>query len=791
MRARLIFSILVASLILFSLITIGYSVKWMRVEPKVVEITPGAESIVRIYVGEEVKNQRVKLTILEKPEWINYSFSIQEAKTPFLSNLTIKISNNAPIGDYIIRIGLWMGKTLLEKENITLTVRREFTPPKLYFTNYTCPSTIVVGEKIPLNLSFKYVIESEAWIRVKILLDDQVETMVEFRLYGNGSIPVYRQITAPTEPRDIMITSIIEYFNPNNGTWIISDSKACRVTVTTIPTVFKIVAKGLPSNVEVNVQILILSQGSIIERKVSSNKEYEVDLSIYQPSGILVVVEDEIILSNNTKYVAENNLREIYVEPGWTIKIQFSYSTFYLLSMRVEPNDDILKILEKDEWVKRGSSFPISAPKILQSSSKKYVLSCMSIDGKMVNDTRILEIYSPHTITYKYVEYYKLSILSKVRLPSTLSSKEYFLQDLLSYVDESSGEYWVENGEVVKIPYRRYALNDYRFVPTGFKSNLKLEIHDDSASMIVNESGFIELYYDVEVRINIFVSYSKIEKIWREEWIPIGSRYKIQLSTLLSPRTIGERIELRSFKSDLNYEFIKDRETIILEVDSPGNVEIHINRYFQVRLYSIPLLDDMYPSCIGPPDLTEWNIGEDLTEIWVLEGTPLTCYFPEKIDNQMMSVLFVKGYAGNIEYTTPGLKLFYVKEPLTIRVEYRVVRYFQLRGRTDKGVFIGGGIYPEGARVTWRVEPQEYPADGFLGLLGFRWRALNSIGVEDLYGDRVVEIMWVLTPSINSPILQFFQLTSIIILSYIAYIYHKMWRVRVKAAMQGDEDIED
>jgi hypothetical protein len=791
MRARLTFSVLVASLILFSLITTGYSVKWMRVEPKVVKITPGAESIVRIYVGEEVRNQRVKLTILEKPEWMNYSFSIQEAKTPFLSNLTIKISNNAPTGDYIIRIGLWMGKTLLEEENITLTVMPEFTPPKLYFTNYTCPLTIVVGEKIPLDLSFTYLIVSETRVRVKILLDDQVETMVEFLLHGNGSIPVYRQITAPTEPRDIMITSMIEYFDPSNGTWIISDLRACRVTVTTIPTVLKIVANGLPSNVEVNAQILVLSQGSIIERKVSSNKEYVVDLSIYQPSTILVVVEDEITLSNNTKYVAENNLREIYVEPGWTIKIQFSYSTFYLVSMKVEPNDDILKILEKDEWVKRGGSFPISAPKILQSSSKRYVLSWISVDGKMVNDTGILEVYSPQTITYRYVEYNKLGVITRVKLPSTLSSKGYFLQDLLSYVDESSGEYWVESGEVVKIPYRRYTLNDYRFLPAGFKSNLKLEIHGDSASIIVNEAGFVELYYDVEVKVNILVSYSKIEKIWREEWIPIGSQYKIQLSSLLSPRTIGERIELRSLKSDLDYEFVKDGEAIILEVDSPGNVEINIDRYFLVRVYSIPSLDKMYPSCIGPPDLTEWNLREGFTEIWVLEKTPLTCYFPEKIDNQMMSVLFLKGHAGDTEYTTPGLKSFYVKEPLTIYMEYKVVRYFQLRGRTDRGVFIGGGVYPEGAQVAWRVEPQEYPADGLLGLLGFRWRALNSIGVEDLHGDRVVEIIWVLTPSIDSPILQFLQLTSIITVSYIAYVYHKMWRIRVKGAMQGDEYIED
>jgi hypothetical protein len=784
------FSILVALLILFSLVTTCYSVKWMRIEPKVVKIVPGGESTVRIYVGEEVKNQRVKLTILEKPEWLNYSFSVQEAKTPFLSNLTLKIPNNAPIGDYIIKIGLWMGKTLLEEENITLTVMQEFIPPKLYFTNYTCPLTTVIGEKIPLNLSFKYVIESETRIRVKILLDNQVETMIEFQLYGNGSIPVYRQITTPNEPRDITITSIIEYFNPSNGTWIISDLKACIVTVTTIPTVLKIVTKGLPSNVEVDVQILILSHGSIIERKVSSNREYEVDLSIHQPSTILVVAEDEIILANNTKYVAENNLREIYIEPGWTIKIQFSYSTFYLVSTKVEPNDDILKILKKDEWIKRGNVFPISAPKILQSSSKKYVLSWISVDGRIINDTQILEIYAPHIITYKYIEYNKLSIVSKVRLPPTLSSKQYFVQDLLSYVDASSGEYWVEDGEVVKIPYRRYVLNDYRFVPAGFNSNLKLETHNDSASVIVDEAGFIELYYDVEVKINVVVIYSKIEKILGEKWIPIGSQYKIQLSTILSPRTIGERIELRSLKSDLNYEFVKDEETIILEADSPGNVEIHIDRYFLVRVYPIPLLDKMYPSCIGPPDLTEWNVGEDFTEIWVLEKTPLTCYFPEKIDNQMMSILFVKGYAGSIEYTTPGLKSFYVEKPLTIRMEYKVVRYFQLRGSTERGVFIGGGVYPEGAQVTWRVEPQEYPADGLLGLLGFRWRALNSTGVEELRGDRIVKIIWVLTPSIDSPMLQFFQLTSIIIVSYIAYIYHKMWRIRVKAAMQGDEDIE-
>ena len=790
MRRSLLLFTLVTSLILFSFFSTGYSVKWMRLEPEVVNMTPGGESIVKIYVGEGVNNQRVRLTILEKPEWVNYSFSIQEARTPFLSNLTIKISSKAPTGNYTIRIGVWMGRTLLEEEKVMLSILPEFTPPKLYFTNHTCPLTILIGEKIPLDLSFRYVIAYETRIRVKILLDEQIETMVEFQLSGNGSIPMYRQIIAPTEPRDIFITSIIEYFNPLNGTWVISESKTCRVTVTTIPTVFKIIVKGLPTNLEVNLQMLILPQGSVIERKISSNKEHEVNLSIYQPSTILVVVEDEIILSNNTKYVAENNLREIYVEPGWTITVPFSYSTLYLVSMRVEPNENILKILEKDIWIKRGSSFPISPPKIFQSSSKKYILSWISVDGKIVSDNQVLEIYSPPVITYRYIEYNKLTVISEVKLPSTVSSKEYFLQDLLSYVYESSGEYWVKSGEIVEIPYRRYTLNDYRFVPTSFESNLKIEIHGDSASVVVDEAGFIKLYYNVEVKINIGVSYSRVETIWKDEWIPLGSQYNIQLNKLLSPRTIGERIELRSFKSDLSYEYIRGEEKIILEVNSPGNVEIQIDRYFLVKIYPVPSLQKMYPSCIGPPDLTGWNRGEDFTELWVLEKTPLTCYFPEKIDDELTSILFIRGYVGDTEYTTSGLKSFYVVKPLIIRMEYKMVRYFQLRGSTDRGTFIGGGIYPERAQAAWRVEPQEYYAEGILGLLGFKWRASNPYGVEYIDGDKVVEIVWVLTPSIDSPIVQFLELTSIIMITYIAYKYRKMWKIKMRASIQGEKDVE-
>lgn len=790
MKTTIIFSVLTVSFFLIFFFYTGYSIDWVRVDPQVVKIVPGKDSIIKIYVGEEVKNQYVKLTIIETPDWLGYSFSMKEGRTPFISNLTIRVPIDALTGNYTLKIGLMKDKIMLEQEKITLMVLPRFNPPTLYFTNYTCPSTVTTGGKMSLDLSFDHIVFDEARIRVKVLLDGQLETMIEFRLSGNGSIPMYRQITVPSEPKDVMITSSIEYFDSRNNTWIVSDMKACKVTVTPIPTIIRIVVTGLPLNVEVNLHALILPEGSIIERKVSSMSEHRIILSIHQPSTIIVMVDDEIALSNGTKYVAENNLREIYVEPGWTFTLQFNYFPFYLVSTRIEPDEDILKILEKDEWVKKGRSLSISVPSIFESSSKKYVLSGIDINGEIFNDVPVLEVRAPHTITYRYLEYNKLTIVSEVKLPETISSKKYYIRDLLGYVDESVGEYWVKKGEIVKIPFRGYALGDYRFVPSGFDSYLEADLKDGLITVVVDKPGSIKLYYNIEVKLNIIVSYSSTKTLQKEEWVPIGTKYSLHLDTLLSPTTVGERLELRNLRSDLTYEFIRDNKTIIFTVDSPGKVEFQLDRYFIVKVYRVSISDEKYPLCVGPPSLTEWRSSKDFDEMWVPEKTPLTCYFPERIDDEMVSILFVKGLVGDIEYEMPGLKSFYVEKPLTIRMKYNIIEYFQLKGKTDKGVFIGEGKYPRGAKIAWRVEPQEHPCNGLLGFLGFKLRATNPYGVEDIQEDKIVEVTWVLTPSVESPIIQLLQLASIFLASYIASIYHRMWKVKVRKAMRDDEDIE-
>ncbi len=787
---RKILIILTASLFLLSFLQNGYSLDWIRVYPQIVKIAPGEEIIIKIYVGEEIKNQYVRLTILQVPVWLNYSLSLREGRTPYISYLALRVPIDAPTGNYTLTLGLLRGMTTLEQENITLTVSPRFNTPILYFTNYTCLSIVTTGEKMPLNLSFNYVVFGEARVRVRILLDEQPETMIELKLSGNGSIPMYRQITAPSEPKDVIVTSLIEYFDPTNNTWIISDSKTCKVTVTPIPTIVKIVVVGLPSNVKVSVQALILPEGSVLERVISSGGEHNIVLSIHQPSTIFVIIEDEITLSNKTKYIAENNLREIFVEPGWTITLQFSYSTFYLVSTRVEPNEEILNIIEEDEWVERGGSFSTNAPRIFESISRKYVLSGIDVNGETFNDFLVLKVQAPYTITYKYHEYSKLIIDSEVKVPDTVSSRKIYLDNLLRYVDESVGEYWVEKGGIVKIPFREYVLNNVRFVPSNFESSLKAELEDDYVVVVVDKPGYIKLYYDAEVKLDVIVSYSSIKTLRREDWVPIGTSYKLHLGSLLSPSSVGERIELGSLRSDLTYEFMKDNETIIFMVDSPGEIEVRLDRYFIVRVFTVSLSGAKYPLCLGPPSLTGWSSNEDFDEIWVPEKTTLVCYFPERIDYEDISILFVKGLVGEIEYDTPGLKSFYVDRPLTIRMQYDLIEYFQLKGNTERGVFIGEGLYPKGAKVAWRVEPPEYLCDGLLGFLGFKFKAVNPYGVEDILGDKIVEVTWVLAPSVESPMIQLLQLASVFIASYIGLIYHKMWKIKFREAIQGDGDIE-
>lgn len=790
MKNSLIFIILAILFISSSLLNSAYSVTWMKIEPKEVNVNPGGEIVIRISVGEEVRNQRVSLAILDKPSWLDYTLSIIEGKTPFISNLTIRLSDNAPIGKHNITISVWMGRTLLEEQNITLNVLPVFTPPIISFLNYTCPYTVTVGEKIALDLSFNYTVFTETRIRVRIFVNEQVETMIEFQLSGRGSIPLYRQISAPSEPGELVVKSMIEYYDSVNQTWINADSVTCKVTVTPIPTILKIATIGLPAYVKVNVQILIIPQGSLIERTITSNREHRIDLSIYQPSTLLVITEDEIIISNDTKYVAESNLREIYVEPGWTVTLQFSYTPWYLVMKKAEPEDDILKILEGSEWVRRGETFSVSAPSIIESSYKRFTLSHIELNGETLNENRKVIIDGPSLITFKYISYNKLKVVSQVRLPPTFAGKTHLIEDLLNSVDEFSGEYWIRDGELFRIPFMEYVLADYRFIPENVESNLETNLEDGSISVVVDKPGFIKLYYSIEVKVRILLIHSEVETLIREEWVPLGQRYTISLAELLSPKSIGERIELKSLKVDSEYEFLRDQEKIILNVDSPRTIELSIDRYFLVKVYTIPSSETNYPLCIGPPSITQNNSGENVSEFWVMEKTVLVCYFPERIDKERESIIFVKGFVGDQIYITPGLKSFYVEKPMSISMEYKVLKYYELKGNTYRGIFLGGGLYPEGSRVVWMIQPQEYPTDGLLSLLGFKWRAVNPFGIEEVYEDKTIDVIWVLTPSMDSPLLQFLQFTSILLISYIAWVYNRIWKSRL-LSNRGDEDYED
>lgn len=781
---------LVGVILLFSLQS-AYSINWITLNPTSIELHPGETASINLIIGGEVKDWRVRIVIPEKPRWLNYTLSRVEGVTPFTSILGIKISQDAILGNHSLKIQLWRGNTLLDEEDLRIIIKPMFTQPILNFINFSCPVSVLVDDKFSLNLSFSYSTLEKVKSRVRIFIDGELETMIELDLVGNGTIPSYRQILAPSEPKEIVVTSILEYLHPENKTWTITDQRICKISVQPIPTIVKLRVNGLPLNLKTQVQILILPKGVLIERTIQGGREYSIDVSISQSSTLLVIVQEEVQASSNIKYVAENYIRELYIEPGWRITLQFSYTPWYLLTREVEPSEEVLRILEVREWVKEGDIVDLSPPKILQTNSIMYILSRIEVDGVEYGFDEVVKISKPHNIRYRYERYYKVSVIFEPVTSSTVIKREDILKVLPSQIAEYLGDYWMKEGEKLQISFRGFTIGDLRFKPLNIESNLIMgRLDGDMIYLVVDKPDTVKLYYNIEAKIKIILRYLDRE-VTREDWIPIGGEYRILLDKFLNPESIGERIELKNLKSSFRYDYLDDGRELVLRVDSPGFVQLDIERYFLVRVHTVKGVDTIYPICSGPPRVIEWVDLGGVLEAWVYEKTLLTCYFPERIENNIGLIQFIKGSIGNLEITTPGQIAVYVERPLEISMDYKLLRYYKVEGKTDRGLFIGGGRYPEGSHVFWRVEPQEYPADGLMGLLGFKWRALNQSGLEVVYEDKVIKVVWALTPSIDPPIIIFLQLTSIIITSIIIWKLHHMWKSRVKLIEERGEVYEE
>ncbi|MEN2974128.1 MAG: hypothetical protein ABDH32_00955 [Candidatus Caldarchaeales archaeon] len=784
-----ILSLMIGVFALFSSQAV-YPLDLISLEPDKIELFSGDEASVKINVGKEVQGLRVRIVIPEKPPWLNYTLSRVAGETPFTSILDIKTSPNAELGNHSIKIELWHGGQILEEEYLKIIIRSRPETPFLRFINYSCPAYVLIDEKFSLNLSFTYSSVDKIRTRVRIIVDGELETMIELELEGNGTIPLYRQVSPPSEPGEIEVISILEYLNLENNTWIMVEEKICKISVHPIPTTIKIRVNGLPVNLKIQVQVIILPSGDIIEKYIYGGIDYNLDIPLSQASTLLVAVQEEVQLSTNVKYVAENSIREIYLEPGWRIALQFFYSPWYLIVRDVEPDEIVLKILEGKEWVKAGSKVDVSPPRILQTSSQMYILSKIKIDGKDYDNIRLFRVNSTHSVSYVYERYYKIRLLFEPTISKDIFKREDIMEILPSQISEYVGEYWIKKDGVLRIPFKEIIAGQYRFKPSNIVSSLNIKMDRDLVYIFVDRPDTITLYYNIEAMIKIVVRDLDREDV-EEEWVSLGGEYRVLLDRFLSPRSVGERIELISFKSSLNYKYLKDSREIILRVDSPGTIWLEVRRYFLVRVHTIVGLENIYPICNGPPGMVEWNYVDGIAESWVLRNTILTCYFPDKFKNDDGLVLFLKGFIGDLEFHNPGQISFYVERPLDISIHYSILRYHKLEGKTDIGLFIGEGEYPEGTTVFWRVEPQVSPADSFMELLGFRWRALNPFGIEEINGDRVIQILWVLTPIIDAPLIIFLQLTLITILSIIVWRLHKMWKFKMRLNLEGDGSIEE
>ncbi|MEM1769237.1 MAG: hypothetical protein QXU63_04970 [Nitrososphaerota archaeon] len=773
-------------LIILSLSTYsGYSTDWLKLEVSKVVLKTGGEATVKVDVGKDVVNRRVELLLLDLFPGINASISPSEGRTPYIAYIHISTQSNTTPGRYFIKIQATINKIVVEEEVLEIQILDEVL--QAFFINKTCPAWVVVGEKVYVNLTFSYNFSTRSNVRVVVLLNDEVETLIEFTLVENGTVPLYRQITALQEPGTLILSAKIEYYNSLNASWVKLDEFYCQINVQPIATKIKLRVIGLPSNFIVSIQALVIPSGEIHEVEVRGGDEVEVQLSISQPSTVIVVAQNEVYESSDVKYVVEEGVREVLLKPGWVIRLQFKYSKWYLLTSFVEPDEDVLKIVEFKEWFKENSIIELTPPLFFHKNDTLYILSEIKIGNIIYDVGSIVILDSPYKIIYRYNKYYRVQVEFVPHNPLDEKTMKEIYNNMPAELSEILGVYWIRDKTRIEIPFREYLAGRYKFTPRNVESNLFFNISDGNIRLVISSPVFVKMHYNVYGLLRIVYDY-EIEREVEERWIELGKNYTLNLHEILNPKIVGGKVELKSVDSLLDYKYIALSDEINIYVDSPGEVRLNLKRYYLVKIHQVKVGAESPPICniilenINIPSMNE------VTEFWLPEGTRIVCYFVDKIEKENSEYIFQRGWIGDVEFSEHGLKMIIVDKPLEISAEYLERRYYRLEGVTEKGYFIGGGVYPEGSIVEWRVEPSTVDEGGLMALLGFKWKPMNYSGVITMDRDRQIKIFWHLTPYIDSPLIVFLQLIAILLTTITAYRYHVEWKKIMRGESSRDEE---
>lgn len=775
MRVKLSAAALLIILIGASLASVSGQV-WLRLERDEISIVRGESGTVEVYVGEGIPGQYVSLMLADAPEWLEFSFLPEAGITPYTSTLRLTVPPDAPTGEYLLRVEAWSGELLVAVAFLKLRVLLGFQPPEMSFTEFTCPSSAIIGEKFVVNLTFIYSAPQETTGRLQLYVNGELETMIEFVFSGEGVAPLQARVTAPPEPGETVVEAVLQYFNPDEEAWKTADEEVCALVVEPIPTLLRVKVRGLPSNLTTLIQAIILGEGIYSRQEVRGEGETVFSLPLVEPAMILVIAQEEVMFSESTKYVVEDGTRQLFVQPGWALYLEFQYNPWHLLKREVEPSEDVLRVLESEEWFKEGATANITAPEVFQGRSKRYTLSRIEVDGDPYGEV-MLAVDKPHIVRYIYTRYNKLNVTF---IP--LAEPQY-VPEPPAPIWRTVGSFWIERGETASIPFQEIEAGGTRYIPVKVETELEHTVKEGEIKVTVETPGSIGLVYRLEAKLVIKLSYvgapAHAQKV-TEEWVPLGEEYAVDLDAVVSPTQVGERVEIVDITSTLPYRYGEEGKLLNVLVTRSGEVEIKLKRSFLVRNQGILGAPEAELECTCPPGVCEWVEEGGELRAWIPEGTPLTCFFPAELKLPDKVIRFKEGHVGKMKVDVSGPVSIYVHSPLKVYMKPRIVNLYRLTGETERGTFIGEGVYEEGMKVSWRVEPQEIPAEGVLGALGLRWRAVNPFGVEVMGEDKVVKVEWELTAASDGPLTIFLEGASIVALSVTAWEYHRRWKERMR-----------
>ena len=759
---RLALALLSMILLVALVIPSSYASAWIRLEPSEVTVGLGGSGEVLVHVGEDMPGFSVRLLVSGAPEDFTVTLTPSEGVTPFTSTLEVSVPSTATPGNYSLWIEVWSGEMLLDSAELLVRVP-SFQPPSMSITHFSCPERVFVNEGFTISGELYYSSAQETLGRLQIFMNETLTAHAEFYFAGSATTPFSSHLIAPSEPGTLRIDADLQYYDPIEGEWVLSDRESCYIEVAMPPTALQVMVNGLPENLTVGVKVTVdLPSGlQTFEGNVTVEEPFTAVFEITEPTSVTVMVDGEVEGAPGVKYVTENPTISFWIPPGMTFTVEFNYSTWYLIKRKTIPDEKPLKILVDEKWYRSGELINISAPEVLQTKDTRFVLKEKRVDGTEYEEETILAD-KPHEITYIYEKFVKLKIDVEPSVPE---------------LSKLAGERWIRLGEWLEIPFETIEINNIRYVPSDVSTKLgsKLTVKENYVNVSeVKPFDLIVLKFEKQVLVSVSAVYGLGEPFRvSEKWVKVGESFEEDISNILEPEVEGVIVKVLEIVSGLPAR-IEDHSLLVPMVTEPGEVLVKLRRFYRVRNYGVEGWPEVGVECFC--EGCEWSKINGVLESMAPEGSKLVCTFPGEWKLERIILVLRKGYVGDSVRFTAGEIERTVDKPLDIGAEVGVIKLYELKGYTEHGKFKGEGIYREGSYVSWSVEPSEVPVKGVAGAMGLVWRAVNPSGVEYMDSDKEVKVEWEVAS--RPPLTGFIalELAAIGVLSLTSVEYYQRWR---------------